>query len=83
MSFPELGILLFMVVMLILGVSCLWIPEKVQVLATRWVESGITRKWRILTGFVRSKQYLVNLRIVGSGLLLFSAVALWVLAKSC
>jgi hypothetical protein len=43
-----LGLILFMVAMVILGVSCFWVPEKMQVLAIKWVTLGPTAKWHTL-----------------------------------
>jgi hypothetical protein len=78
----NLGLVFFMVAMAILGVICFWIPEKIQVLALKWVALGSTAKWRTLRHFVGSKQYLYNLRAVGVLALLSAAFLLWMLMKS-
>ena len=76
------GLFLFAIAMLILGTICVWAPEKVQILALRWVGRGVTANWRLLNSFVGSKQYLLNLRAVGVGALLGSAFLLWMLTRN-
>jgi hypothetical protein len=76
------GLILFMVAMVILGVSCLWIPERIQGLAIKWVASGPTAKWHVLHHFIRSRQYLYNLRAVGLLALLSAAFMLWMLTRA-
>jgi hypothetical protein len=78
----NLGLVFFMVAMAILGVICFWIPEKIQVLALKWVALGPTAKWHTLRHFVRSRQYLYNLRAVGVLALLSAAFLLWMLTRS-
>lgn len=57
---------------LALGVLCVWWPEKVQTFAIRASSTGITGRSASLTRFVRSRQYLNNVRLVGVIALLIS-----------
>jgi hypothetical protein len=76
------GLILFMIAMVILGVSCLWVPEKIQMLAMKWVASGPTAKWHALHHFIRSRQYLYNLRAISVLALLSAAFMLWMLTRA-
>lgn len=67
-----LGPIVFASVMFILGAFCVWRPENVQRIAIRASSRGITGRSSSLERFVRSRQYLRNVRVVGVIALLIS-----------
>lgn len=78
----TVGLLAFIVILLAIGVVCLWRPDKVQTFAIRSVSNGITSRIGVLNRFVRSRQYLLNLRICGIVALLLAAFLLWMFIKN-
>jgi len=57
--------MLFLLVLLALGVGCMFFPRTVQSFALKAVNMGITSKSEALKAFVQSKEYLISVRSVG------------------
>jgi hypothetical protein len=76
------GLLIFIGVLFIIGASCLFFPDRIQAIAIRSVGWGLSSKIEALNNFVRSKNYLINVRAVGTLSLLCSIFLLWMLIKN-
>ncbi len=57
--------ILCLLLLLAMGSYCLFLPRRVQSLATRMVSTGVTSKSRWLKAFVQSNSYIINVRFVG------------------
>jgi hypothetical protein len=77
MFLKTLGLLAYIAVLLAIGIACLWRPDKVQALAIKTAERGMTPRCSALNRFVRSRQYLVNIRAVGALAILTAVFMLW------
>ena len=73
------GLLVFIVVLFIVGASCLVLPGKIQALAIRAVGWGLSSKIGALRNFVQSSGYLVCVRAVGVLAIASSSFLLWML----
>jgi len=73
----SLCVVICAVVLFVVGIVCLLFPLKIQAYAIRNIDKGWTPRIALLNNFVRSKSYLVNVRLVGVLALLASGFILW------
>jgi hypothetical protein len=57
--------ILFLLLLIVVALACLFFPKAVQSVAVRAVQMGVTSRSQGLVDFVSSKQYLFAVRAVG------------------
>jgi len=77
-----LSLILFLIILVGIGVGCLFFAQKVQTLAIKCADMGLSAKISLIKRFVISDYYLFTLRIIG-GIALVTAVFFgWMLLKN-
>jgi len=81
------GLLIFVALLFVVGITGLFFPHRIQALAMRAVSCGLTLKIDAISNnaistFIRSRGYLGNVRAVGALSLLGCAFLLWMFIKN-
>ena len=63
---------------LIMGICCIFFPEKIQEIALKYSEN----KLNPFLGWMKTKSYIITLRVIGIAAISSSVVALFVLLKN-
>lgn len=74
-----IGFALFLVTV---GSVCLFAPSKIQGLAMRSAEKGLTSKMEFLQRYIRSDAYLLNVRVVGLVAIVMAISLVWAMMRS-
>jgi hypothetical protein len=59
-------IILFLLMLLAIGICCLFFPRKIQSMALEATTMGPTSNSRVLRGFIGSSGYILSLRVIGT-----------------
>lgn len=65
----------------IVGIICLVWPEKVQEYALKWSSHGVV-KFNPFLGWMKTRSYLITLRIIGMVAIIAVALAVYVVVKA-
>ena len=74
--------ILFFLILLGVGITCVFQPKKVQAWAARSADTGITGRATFLLRYIRSAQYIVTLRMLGLACLGCCTFAVWLAVRS-
>jgi len=75
----KIAPLVLSVILLSIGVVCIFFSGRVQHLALRWVDRGFTANIEAAKTFMQSTSYIMTVKAVGAIAILSGAFVLWAL----
>lgn len=78
----NVGLIVFMIVLFLIGILCLFFPAEVQSIAIKSVTYGSLTRNSYIESFIRSNRYIIVVRAVGFLAIIMFVLLAWVSLRS-